>query len=150
MIEQQIKSTLGRELNVTGMLVQKALDAELRKVSDLSSQQVIFMMVLKCDQEMSTEDMCRQFGVLAEEAEVFLEPLRKSALIIQDENLRLTSKGEEALAKLWFIVERVERSILAEISECEVDVLKKQLHQIQENCIQIMNGRSPSTTPLTA
>ena len=31
MIEQQIKSTLGRELNVDRMLVQKAQDAELRK-----------------------------------------------------------------------------------------------------------------------
>ena len=57
MIEEQIKSTLGRELNVAGMLVQEALDAELRKVSELSSRQVIFMMVLKCDGKISLEDL---------------------------------------------------------------------------------------------
>ena len=140
MIEQQIKSTLGRELNVAGMLVQKALDAELRKVSDLSSQQVIFMMVLKCDQVMSVAGMCRQFGVLDTEVNEFLEPLTKSKLIIQGEKLRLTAKGEEVLAKLWFTVESTESKILTGFSKDDAEVLKRQLHQIQENCTQMING----------
>jgi TrmH family RNA methyltransferase len=140
MIEQQIKSTLGRELNVAGMLVQKALDAELQKVSDLSSQQVIFMMVLRCDGEMTVEDMCRQFGILDTEANEFLSLLAESGLVDQGEKLRLTTKGEEILAKLWFTVESTESKILSGFSENEAIVLKKQLHQIQENCIQIMNG----------
>ena len=113
MIEQQIKSTLGRELNVAGMLVQKALDAELQKVSDLSSQQVIFMMVLKCDQEMTVADMCRQFGVLDTETHEFLDTLTKNGIVDQGEKLRLTVKGEEVLGKLWFTVESTERKILS-------------------------------------
>jgi len=140
MIEQQIKSTLGRELNVAGMLVQKALDAELGKVSELSSQQVVFLMVLKCDQEMSVEDMCRQFGILDKEAHDFLDLLNKSGLIAKDKKLRLTAKGEEVLAKLWFTIENAESKILSGLSENEVEILKRQLHQIQENCIQMMNG----------
>jgi TrmH family RNA methyltransferase len=139
MIEDQIKSTLGRELNVAGMLVQKTLDAELQKVSALSSQQVIFMMVLKCDREMSVEDVCRQFGNLDTETAEFLDSLTKSDLIIQGEKLRLSSKGEVVLAKLWFTVESTESKILSGFSKDEVKVLKKQLHQIQENCIQVMN-----------
>jgi TrmH family RNA methyltransferase len=140
MIEQQIKSTLGRELNVAGMLVQRALDAELKKVSDLNSQQVIFMMVLKCDREMTVEDMCRQFGVLDTEAHEFLEILTKKGLVDQGEKLQLTIKGEEVLGKLWFTVESTERKILSGCTEAETRVLKRQLHQIQENCIQMMSG----------
>jgi TrmH family RNA methyltransferase len=140
MIEQQIKSTLGRELNVAGMLVQKALDAELQKVSDLSSQQVIFMMVLKCDREMTVKDMCRQFGILDTEANEFLSLLAENGLVEQDEKLRLTAKGEEILAKLWFTVESTESKILSGFSENEAVVLKEQLRRIQENCIQMVNG----------
>ncbi|MGD9159457.1 MAG: TrmH family RNA methyltransferase [Desulfobacteraceae bacterium] len=140
MIEQQIKSTLGRELNVAGMLVQKALDAELKKISDLSSRQVIFMMVLRCDREMTVEEMCRQFGILDNEANDFLDILIKKGLIQQDEKLQLTDRGEEILGKLWFTVESTEQKILSGFSEAEVNTLKKQLHQIQANCIQITQG----------
>ncbi len=139
MIEQQIKTTLGRELNVAGMLVQKALDAELQKISDLNSQQVIFMMVLKCDREMSMEDMCKQFGVLEKETNEFLGLLIENKLVHQSDRLRLTAKGEEVLAKLWFTVESTERKILSGFSENEIIDLKKKLHQIRENCVQITN-----------
>ena len=138
MIEQQIKSTLGRELNVTGMLVQKALDAELKKVSDLSSQQVIFMMVLRCDQEMSIAGMCRQFGLLDADVDAFLSSLLENRVVIKDANLKLTDKGEELLAKLWFTIENTEQKILSGFTDEEASCLKKQLHHIQENCIQIM------------
>jgi TrmH family RNA methyltransferase len=140
MIEKQIKSTLGRELNVAGMLVQKALDAELRNVSDLSSQQVIFMMVLKCDEEMSVEEMRRQFGVLDAEVPDFLEPLLDSKLISQNTKLKLTPKGEETLGKLWFTVENTERKVLSGFSSDEASAFMTQLSQIQESCIEMING----------
>jgi len=140
MIEQRIKSTLGRELNVAGMLVQRALDAELQKITDLSSRQVIFMMVLKCDQEMTVEDMCRQFGILDTEVNEFLDRLTKNGLIHQDEKLRLTAKGEEVLGKLWFTVENTEHKIISGFSENETEILKRQLHQIQENCTRMIEG----------
>ncbi len=139
MIEKQIKSTLGRELNVAGMLVQKALDAELKKVSDLTSRQVVFMMVLRCDRQMSVEEMCRQFGLLDNEADNFLDILFKKNLIIKKENLLLTQEGEEVLGKLWFTVEAAEKKILNGFSEEEIKLFKKQLKNIQENCIQIIN-----------
>jgi TrmH family RNA methyltransferase len=140
MIEQRIKSTLGRELSVAGMLVQQALDTELRKVSELSSQQVIFMMVLKCDRTMRLEDMCKQFGILESEANEFLQPMLKSGLVVMDGELGLTSKGEEVLAKLWFVVESTEEKILSGFTTKEASMLMADLHQVQERCIQIMNG----------
>ncbi len=139
MIVKNIRSTLGRELNVTGMLVQKALDAELRKVSDLSSQQVVFMMVLRCDLEMSVKDMCQQFGILESRTEEFLEPLKERGLVLYDESLRLTPKGEDLLAKLWFTVENAESKILSGFSQNEIETLKKQMSRIQANCVQLMD-----------
>lgn len=138
MIEQHIKSTLGRELNVAGMLVQQALDAALRKVSNLSSQQVIFMMVLKCDGEMAVEQMGRQFGILESETQAFLAPLVEAALITRQERLTLTPKGEEVLAKLWFTVESTEKSILSAFSPQEASTLRRQLRLVQSRCVQLI------------
>jgi TrmH family RNA methyltransferase len=140
MIEQQIKSTLGRELNVAGMLVQQALDAELQKVSNLTSRQVIFMMVLKCDREMLVEEMCRQFGILEVEVDEFLEPLAGDALVTYDEKLMLTVKGEETLAKLWFTIEATEGKILSGFTSDKASELMRQLRQIQRRCMEIVNG----------
>jgi TrmH family RNA methyltransferase len=102
MIEQQIKSSLGRELNVAGMMVQRALDVELRQVSELSSRQVVFMMVLRCDRKMTVEHMCCQFGILEKNVSDFLEPLTHSGLVaLEGDTLTLSVAGEEVLGKLW-------------------------------------------------
>jgi TrmH family RNA methyltransferase len=140
MIEERIKATLGRELNVAGTLVQQALDAELRKISELSSQQVIFMMVLKCDQKMQIKDVCKQFGVLESEAEEFLKPMLKPGFVVMDGGLGLTNKGEEVLGKLWFTVESTEGKILSGFTAEEANIMIKQIHRIQEKCVQIMSG----------
>ena len=141
MMEDRIKSTLGRELNLTGRLVQDALDAELRKVSQLSSRQVVFMMVLRCDRQMRVEDMCTQFGVLEKEVGPFLGPLQESGLVLEDGTLRLTSKGEEILAKLWLTVERAEQALLVDFTTDEVAILMNQLRRIQQQCAALMSGR---------
>ena len=139
MIEQQIKTSLGREMNVASMLVQRALDVELKKVSALNSQQVIFLMVLKCDKEMTIENMCRQFGVLDKEVELFLGPLTEQGLVAHDEKLRLTLKGEETIGKLWRTVEKVENKILSTFSEDETEHFIQQLQTVQANCIRLVN-----------
>jgi RNA methyltransferase, TrmH family len=140
MIEERIKSTLGRELNVAGTLVWRALDAELAKVTGLSSQQVVFMMVLKCDRKMDVKDMCKQFGVLESEVEEFLTPMVKSGLITLATDVRMTTAGEEMLAKLWPVVERTERKILSGFSAEQSSALMGQLRLIQDNCVKIMDG----------
>lgn len=132
MIEQQIRSTLGRELSVASMLVQRALDDELRKVTDLTSRQVVFMMVLQCDQRMTVKAMCRQFGILEDEARDFLEPLLKSGWVDQSDSLSLTDSGQEMLAKLWPVVEASESRILASFTPQESGLLMDFLRRIQQ------------------
>lgn len=140
MIEEKIKSTLGREVNVLAMLVQRVLDKELKKASDLSSQQVIFMMVLKCDRTMQITDMCRQFGVLESESMSFLKPMLESGLIVTEEGIQLTQKGEEVLSKLWLTVERTEALILSGLTAQASLMFLGQLRSIQERCLQILDG----------
>ena len=138
MIKQQIKSTLGRELNVAGMLVQRAMDAELSKVSPLSSRQVIFMMVLKCDEKMTLKAMCRQFGLLESEAEPFLRPLLASGWVQQTDVVSMTPAGVELLAKLWPTMQAAEQKILADFSSQEVETFMRHLRTIQQSCISLI------------
>jgi len=132
MIEKRIKATLGRELNVAGMLVQRALDASLKQVSPWSSDQVVFMMVLRCDRIMSEDKLCRQFGLLETDLESFLSPLLKEKLITRTPEFMLTPKGEEILARLWPVVEKTEQNILSSFTEEEKTGLMENLRRIQE------------------
>ena len=138
MMKQQIRSTLGRELNVAAMLVQDALDAELSKVSHLTSRQLIFMMVLRCDEEMSTEGVCRQFGLLPSEVDEFLAPLVTSGFVLRGDSMALSAEGERVLAKLWFTVESTEEMILSQLTPAEVSALMHHLRQIQSKCVEMM------------
>ena len=140
MMEERIKTTLGREMNVAAMLIQQAVDAELQKVTEYSSKQVVFLMVLRCDRHMSVDHMCRQFGLLPEETADFLAPMLESGLIRREEMLELTSRGEEVIAKLWTPLENAEKRVLEGFTEAEIRQLKQQLHRIQENCAQIISG----------
>ena len=137
MIEEQIKSTLGRELNVASVLVQQALDRELHNVTDLTSKQVVFMMVLKCDQHMTVKAMCRQFGILEEETQVFLHPLVEAGWVDQSELLSLTDSGQEMLAKLWPLIEASENRILASFTLQESSSLLDYLRRIQQESLKI-------------
>lgn len=140
MIEDRIKSTLGRELNVASILVCEALDKALNKVSFLSSHQLVFMMVLKCDKKMSRKEILKQFGVLDNEFDDFIEPLINNGFIIYmpDNYYSMTEKGIETLGKLWAIVENTENAILSGFTEDEKDVLFKMLERIRNNSICLL------------
>ena len=96
--------------------------------------------LLEGDQEMSVEDMCRQFGILDAEVVGFLGPLTEGGLVSRDGVLRLTARGKEVLAKLWFTVESAESKILSGFTPKEAAALKVQLGKIQANCVQMMDG----------
>jgi RNA methyltransferase, TrmH family len=135
MIEDRIKSTLGRELNVASMLVCEALDKALKKVSFLSSHQLVFMMVLKCDKKMSKRKIEKQFGVLDIEFNVFIKPLINNGFIIDmsDSCYSITEKGIETVGKLWTTVENTENAILSGFTEDEKETLFKMLERIRNN-----------------
>jgi TrmH family RNA methyltransferase len=141
MIEKKIKSTLGREINVAGMLIQQALDEKLKKVSDFSSKQIVFMMVLKCDAFMTVVDVQKQFGITDAELSCFMEPLTEKNLIVTDEhnNLSITEKGIETIGKMWTVIENTESQILEGFSEQEKAIFNELLKRLKTNCIKIIN-----------
>jgi RNA methyltransferase, TrmH family len=141
MIEKKIKSTLGREINVVATMIRDVLDKELKKVSDLSSTQLVFMMVLKCDSLMSILEAQKQFGLPDKEIKPFFEPLLSKGLINTDtsNNLIITETGIETIGKLWAIIENAENKILIDFTDNEKIELKRLIEKMKKNCIEIIN-----------
>ena len=141
MIEKQIKSTIGREINVTAMLIREALDSELKKVSTLSSSQLLFMMVLKCDITMTVLDAQKQFGIPDSEIKNHFEPLLSDGLISTDSsnNFIITEAGVETIGKLWTIIENTEKKMMEDFTESEKQEFKRLLEKIKKKCVEIKN-----------
>lgn len=141
MIEKKIKSTLGREMNVAASLIQQTLDTELKKVSELSSTQLVFMMVLKCDSVMTILEMQKQFGIPDKELKQFLEPLLSKGYIRTDtpDTLIISESGTETIGKLWTIIDNAESKILDGFSETEKQELFRLIEKIKKNCLSIIN-----------
>jgi RNA methyltransferase, TrmH family len=145
MIEKRIKSTLGRDVNVTAMLIQEVLNKELKRVSDLSSAQLVFLMVLKCDAIMSIREMQQQFGIPDDDVDSFLSPLMKKHLVRTDDrgNLMISEAGTDTLGKLWPIVENAENRVLHAFSDQEKAELRAYLTRLRENCVEIIHRPLP-------
>jgi RNA methyltransferase, TrmH family len=141
MIEKKIKSTLGREINVATSLIQEVLDKELKKVSDMSSSQLVFMMVLKCDTVMTIIDAQKQFGITDKEINTFFEPLISKGFISTDssQNLVITETGVETIGKLWTLIENAENKILSDFSENEKQELNRLIQKLKNKCVEIIN-----------
>lgn len=128
MLTRYIRTTFGREVNVTSKMIMTAFDAQLRKVSDLSDLQVLLLMILKCDQVMTMEQVGKDMGMFGQELEDLLQPLLEKIYILyaQSDNkqaIQLTDEGERTLAQLWNVVEKAENQVLAGFSESEKKLL---------------------------
>ena len=141
MMTKEIRSTIGRELNVTSQLVKKATDQVLSTVSSFTDGQVVFMMVLECDRSMEIIEIQHQFGLLGYDLGRFLGPLLEQKLIIKenDREVSITEKGTETIGKLWTTIKSIERRILRNISSTEENELRKLLKKMQNNCISILD-----------
>ncbi|MDP3480948.1 MAG: RNA methyltransferase [Desulfoprunum sp.] len=114
MIENRIRATHGRQVNVLGQHIRTILDIELKQAGSLDSKQVVFLMVLQCDKEMPVEQAIRENGLLEHELLTFLDPLlRQGLVILENEIISITPKTEDVLSKLWAIKDRAEQKILS-------------------------------------
>ncbi|MBN1533346.1 MAG: hypothetical protein JXA20_11830 [Spirochaetes bacterium] len=139
MIEERIKTTLGRELNVASMLFREALDREMRRVSSLSSDQLVFLMVLRCDATMSRSGIQRQFGILDAEFGGFMGLLEGEGMVTEasPDRYSITEKGIEIIGKLWPVVEGTEQRILSDFTEDETKKLFEMLKRIERNSMRL-------------
>ena len=141
MLKKLIRSNMGREINVTSKRIIRALDKPIKNVSGLQSMQVILMMILKCDEEMTMKQVSRDTGVFGEELDEFLKPLFEEDYIkridIDESCIVLTKAGERAISELWPVVESLENQIFEGFSEEEEARFRDFLSRIQKNCDMI-------------
>ncbi len=150
MLIQKIYKNIGRQIGVTGQLIRTAFDKELQAVTDFSALQVILLMILKCDQVMTLEQVSRDVGEFGAELIAFLQPLQKKGYIsnaVSQEKpaIILTDAGQEYLSKLWPIVDKIEQKILNNFSENERIQFFEYISRIQNNCQQIIKDHSSNS-----
>lgn len=145
MLINYIRATLGREVGATAKLINMAFDVQLKRATNLSSTQVVLLMMLKVDQRMTRSQVGRDTATFGAEQEAMLRPLFEKRYVSNvpdsEESIMLTEEGERALAQLWGIIERAEQEVLAGFSEDEKGQLRNYLKRIQDNCIEITGYR---------
>jgi RNA methyltransferase, TrmH family len=140
MLESKIKSTLGRQVNVLAQFIKKVFDEELKKITNLGANRVVFLMVLQCDKKMSFDQIARENGILASELKDFLEPLQKDKYVqIEDGFALITSEAEDFLSKIWPIREIAEEKILNALSESEKEFFNDIINKLQNRCKELLN-----------
>ena len=143
MLLNYIRSTLGRELNVTWKHVFQVLDKRILEVSPFNSLQVIFLMILKCDGVMSLEQISKDTATFAEERHELLQPLLNAGYIVYTDtkkDVTLTLHGENFLGEIWPVVETAEQEVLKGFTEQEKKQLRDFLKRIQTNCQGIVKS----------
>ena len=139
MLAEKIISSLGREVNVTSQLIRKAFNIKLKEISEFTGDHIIFLMVLKRESQINEEQIEKQFGYSEDELITFIKPLYEHDLIKKEyEEIEITKAGEELLAKLWPVHEKIENLILQGFTDEEKKTLKNYLEKIQHNCIKVM------------
>lgn len=144
MLKKNIQMSLGREVNVTGKLIQKAFDERLSSETPYKSDQIIFLMILKCDIEMSRRQICKDLALSEREFEEMIAPLIEEELVQVRDGQRyfLTEQGERYLAQIWGLLDRIEDEIFADFSREERQRFLENLQHLQKRCIMINGERS--------
>ncbi|WP_079710218.1 TrmH family RNA methyltransferase [Paraliobacillus ryukyuensis] len=143
MLAEKIISSLGREVNVTSQLIRRAINVKLKEVSEFTGDQIIFLMVLKRESQMNEEQIEKQFGYFGDELEAFMKRLYEQNLVKKEnEEIEITKDGEELLAKLWPVQEKVEDLILQDFTQEDKQALKTYLEKIKQNCINVMEYKA--------
>lgn len=141
MLSNYIRANLGREVNVTGKLIQQAFDTQIKRASALTGQQAILLMVLICDQSMTLNQVSRDTATFGDERTALLNPLFEGGYIryqnSDETSIVPTEDGQRVIAHLWSVVERTEQAVLAGFSEQEQAQFREYLTRIQANCLHI-------------
>ena len=144
MLTHFIRSNFGREVNVTGQMIMQAFDHALQQVTELTALQVVLLMMLAVDRQMSRAQASRDTATFGAELEALLQPLFDKHYLVLDQSgeqtLQITSEGERAIAQLWSVVEQSENEVLSGFSAQEKEKLLSYLKRIQANCATITQG----------
>jgi TrmH family RNA methyltransferase len=142
MLKKQIQKSLGREINVTGKLIQQAFDKAIKAITDLSGLHIILLMILKYDETMSIKQISKDTALFEQDLEKFLQPLYEKKFIEKkDTGIMLSQQGELFLAQIWPSKEAIEQKILEGFSKEEEQQLRDYLNRLQKNCYDIIDAK---------
>jgi len=142
MLKEKIFENLGRQVNVTAVMIQMAFHIEIRKLTDLSENQVTGMMIMLCDQTTERDQLMLEMSLLPGEIELFLAPLIQKNLVRQSGNtLVLTEQGNAFLAELWPVVEKTHQALLENFSKEEEKMLYDLLEKLQNSALKILKTK---------
>ena len=142
MLKEKIFADFGRQVNVTGKLIRMAFDKEIRKYTDLSGMQVILMMIMHCDGEMSASLISKDIALFADEMEQFMEPpITKNYVEPCQDEYCLSDNGVRFLAEIWPIAQQTHQKIMSEMTAEESQQLKILLSKVQAGCMNILEGK---------
>ena len=119
----------------------QAFDHALQQVIELTALQVVLLMMLAVDRQMSRAQASRDTATFGTELEALLQPLFDRNYVVSSQNseeaLQITPEGERAIAQLWSVVEQSENEVLSGFSAQEKEQLLSYLKRIQANCATI-------------
>jgi RNA methyltransferase, TrmH family len=136
MLTDRIRSTFGRELSVTSAFVRSALDAALREAGELNSDQLVLLMIVACERSTDLAQLRKDLAIDAAELGEALGPLQASGYVRADGvAVEITVGGEQALAAMWAVQERVEAKLFAGFTDQEREQLMSYLSRVQHNAL---------------
>lgn len=139
MMVESIQGLIGRELSLTVRFSREMLDREVKKLTNLSGKQVVFLLMLRCDEQERLSLLEREMDVSGNEINAWVEALSYQGFIercMMDNQpaVKITKHGQEFLAKVWPVIERIEKQIVTGFSESELIQLSVFLKRLQKNC----------------
>ncbi len=139
MMVDHIQTLIGRELSLTLRFIRGLLDIEVKKISNISGQQAIFLMMLHCDQKEKLSLLAQEMEVCDTEIEAWVSHLHAQGLLERCdlENMpavKITHHGSEFLARIWPIMTSLEHKIYRGFSDHDKKNLVDLLKRLQNNC----------------
>jgi RNA methyltransferase, TrmH family len=144
MLTNRIRDTLGRDLNAAAQLARQAFDAHITRISDLSSIEVVLLMVLACDRSAPVDQLLQDVGHDPSRSRALLTSLAdRGYLSVSEDTAAITREGEHAIAALWVVQERVEDDLYAGFTDDERRQLRDLLRRIQGNAARLARSANP-------
>ena len=119
MLSKKIQESIGRHLYCASRWIRLVFDAKLKESTPFSADQAILMMILKCDGLSSIDQLYHDSGI-SPKADIYtiIKPLIDEGYVnSRTEQLSLSEKGAEAIAKIWAIHELAENIVFEGISD---------------------------------
>jgi TrmH family RNA methyltransferase len=95
-------------------------------------------MVLACERSTPVDQLRRDIGVDTAELQSSLTAMRDRNYITTSQDVvAITAEGEQAVAALWAVQERVEEDLYTGFTSAEREQLQALLHRIQSNVLRL-------------